>query len=65
MPTPSDDHQQHLLQTVWDLFITHSRWPTFTQVERKFDRDFDLDLQVVGLELPAELLYPPLKGFGP
>lgn len=63
IPTPSDDNQQHLLQTVWDLFVTHSSWPTFTQVDRKFVRDFDLDMQVVGQRLPAELLYPPLGGW--
>jgi hypothetical protein len=60
MPKPSDDHQQQLLQIVWDLFITHSKWPTFTQVDRRFYQTFDLDLQGVGGKLPAELLYPPL-----
>jgi hypothetical protein len=47
---------------VWDLCVTHSKWPTFAQVDRKLDRDFNLDLQVVGQKLPAELLYPPLGG---
>ena len=63
MPTPTDDDQQHLLQVVWDLCISESKWPTFAQVDRKVDRDFNLDVQVVGQRLPAELLYPPLGGW--
>src|SRR6266508_499868 len=63
MPTPTDGDQQRLLQTVWDLFATYSRWPTFAQVDRKLDRDFDLDAQVVSQRLPAELLYPRVDGW--
>jgi TIR domain len=63
MPTPTDDDQQHLLQVVWDLCVTHSKWPTFVQVDRKLDRDFNLDALAVGQRLQPELLYPPLGGW--
>jgi hypothetical protein len=56
--TPTDEDQQRLLQVVWDLFVSHSKWPTFAQVDRKLDQDFDLDMEVVRQGLPAELLYP-------
>jgi hypothetical protein len=63
MPIPTDDDQQGLLQVIWDLFVSHSKWPTFTQVDRKLDSDFDLDIQVVGQRLPAELLSPRVDGW--
>jgi hypothetical protein len=58
VPTPTDDDQRRLLQVVWDLFVSHSKWPTFAQVDRKLDQDFGLDVEWVMRRLPAELLYP-------
>jgi hypothetical protein len=61
MPAPEDDRQRRLLQATWDLFFAEAKWPTFSQVDRKLDREFGIDAQITGQALPAELLYPPFE----
>jgi hypothetical protein len=63
MATPTDEDQQHLLQVVWDLCVTYSKWPTLAQVDRKLYRDSDVDVQEVSQRLPPTLLYPRLDGW--
>jgi hypothetical protein len=63
MPSPTDEDQQHLLQCVWDLCVTHSKWPTFAKVDRRLDREFHLDAQAVSQRLPTELLHPRLDAW--
>ena len=58
MPTPSTAAQARLLQAVWDLFYAASRWPTFAELDRKLDRDHDMDIAAVAPTLPSGLLTP-------
>jgi hypothetical protein len=60
-PYPERDDQRCLLQTVFDLLVSDTAWPTFDLVDRKLDRDFDLDAHEVRRGLPLELLYPPAE----
>lgn len=59
MPAPSTAAQATLLQAVWDLFYAASRWPTFAEIDRKLDRDHDIDIASVAPTLPPGLLMPP------
>jgi len=61
MPRPSDKAEQLLLQTVWDLFFTKGKWPTFDEVDRRLYRAHEIDSHDVMRALPKELLYPPAQ----
>lgn len=59
LPFPRSEEEQIVLQAVWDLFYSSSRWPTFNEVDSKLDRDHDLDIETVAQTMPRGMLLLP------
>ena len=53
LPEPPSGECRPLLQTVWDLAMEHLRWPTFDELDRRWDTSHDSDVIEVLRQMPA------------
>jgi predicted nucleotide-binding protein len=58
LPTPTTMGQQLLLQMMWGLFSLKAKWPTFQEIDRKFDRAYEQDIVDVTRKMPNGLIVP-------
>ena len=53
LPEPPSGEFRPLLQTVWDLGMEHLRWPTFAELDRRWDARHESDVIEVLRQMPA------------
>jgi hypothetical protein len=53
LPEPPEEEPRLLLQAVWDLSSEMQRWPTFAELDRRWDARHDSDVIDVMRQLPA------------
>lgn len=55
LPTPPPGEPSQALQAVWDIAFEMGRWPTFAELDRRWDSQHDSDVLDVLRDLPADL----------
>jgi len=57
--------QQLVLQTIYDRFREHGKWPTFISVDRPLRRQHGMNTRAVSSSLPDSLVVKSRQGMGP